>query len=143
MCVKFVGIMSTILLFFEQKVKELNHVVPVGMQDLTEFQKVILHILSSGSMYGLAVKRDLESYYDTEINHGRLYPNLDHLVEANYVEKASLDERTNEYKLTKKGEQALIDDIKWELRKYAEQDPSRREELTEIIEEITENPEDD
>lgn len=113
------------------------------MQDLTEFQKVILHILSSGSMYGLAVKRDLESYYDTEINHGRLYPNLDHLVEANYVEKASLDERTNEYKLTKKGEQALIDDIKWELRKYAEQDPSRREELTEIIEEITENPEDD
>lgn len=108
------------------------------MHDLTEFQKVILHILSSGSMYGLAVKRELESYYDTEINHGRLYPNLDHLVEADYVQKNQLDERTNEYKLTQKGRQELLEDIEWELQKYAEQDPSRREELTDLIREITE-----
>jgi len=45
--------------------------------DLTAFQQNILEILSEEAMYGLAIKRELESYYDSEVNHGRLYPNLD------------------------------------------------------------------
>jgi len=57
--------------------------------DLTAFQQNILAILSEEPMYGLAIKRELESYYGSEVNHGRLYPNLDNLVEAGFVEKAS------------------------------------------------------
>ncbi|ELZ20434.1 PadR family transcriptional regulator [Natrinema limicola JCM 13563] len=36
-------------------------------------------------MYGLAIKRELEDYYGTEVNHGRLYPNLDELVDLGLV----------------------------------------------------------
>ncbi|OYR60939.1 PadR family transcriptional regulator, partial [Halorubrum sp. E3] len=49
--------------------------------DLTAFQQNILTILSEEPMYGLAIKRELESYYGSEVNHGHLYPNLDELVE--------------------------------------------------------------
>jgi len=31
--------------------------------------------------HGLAVKDELDDYYEQEINHGRLYPNLDDLVD--------------------------------------------------------------
>jgi DNA-binding PadR family transcriptional regulator len=48
--------------------------------DLTTFQHNILAILAEESRDGLAIKRELESYYGSEVNHGRLYPNLDDLV---------------------------------------------------------------
>lgn len=38
-------------------------------------------ILSEEARYGLAVKRELDEYYGSEVNRGRLYPNLDELVE--------------------------------------------------------------
>ncbi|MDY6764299.1 MAG: PadR family transcriptional regulator [Halobacteria archaeon] len=88
------------------------------MNDLTAFQKNILHVLGDDSMYGLAIKRKLEEYYDEEINHGRLYPNLDFLVENNYIQKNMFDKRTNEYELTDKGRNALLDQIRWELENY-------------------------
>ncbi len=73
--------------------------------DLTAFQRDCLeaiHRLDSAdeTSYGLAIKRELEHRYDDEINHGRLYPNLDHLVDHGLVAKAELDKRTNEYQLT-------------------------------------------
>ena len=65
-------------------------------RDLTAFQRNILIILSKEPMYGLAIKRELEEYYGGEVNHGRLYPNLDELVELGFVEKSELDKRTNQ-----------------------------------------------
>lgn len=53
--------------------------------------------------YGLAIKRNLESKYGHEINHGRLYPNLNDLVEAGFVEKSKVDDRTNAYAVTGEG----------------------------------------
>jgi len=38
-----------------------------------------------------------------EIHHGRLYPNLDTLVEKGLVEKGEKDRRTNVYTLTRRG----------------------------------------
>jgi len=57
--------------------------------------------------HGLAIKDLLEQHYDSQIHHGRLYPNLDDLVEARYVEKVQLDRRTNAYRLTDAGEAQL------------------------------------
>ncbi len=88
------------------------------VRDLTAFQQNILIILAEEPMYGLAIKRELENYYGAEVNHGRLYPNLDDLVELGLVEKSELDKRTNQYELTESGRDALLDRFDWVLSKY-------------------------
>ncbi|WP_395166380.1 PadR family transcriptional regulator [Natrinema pallidum] len=81
---------------------------------MTKFQIRILEILAEEDRYGLAIKRGLEDYYGTEVNHGRLYPNLDELVGLELVEKGELDKRTNNYTLTGKGQAFLEDDLEWQ-----------------------------
>ncbi len=85
-------------------------------RQLTKFQLVTLFEIRGlhqkpGDVYGLGIKRALESYYGEEINHGRLYPNLDELVELGYLQKKELDKRTNEYLLTSEGERILINEF--------------------------------
>jgi DNA-binding PadR family transcriptional regulator len=63
--------------------------------------------------YGLALKETLEEKYEGEVHHGRLYPNLDDLVEYGLVEKQALDRRTNEYRLTGAG-RVLLEDVSGE-----------------------------
>jgi DNA-binding PadR family transcriptional regulator len=78
------------------------------LADLSAFQRDILWILShSGPLKGLAIKAKLQEYYDENVNHGQLYPNLDELVDRGLVKKGKRDQRTNEYKLTAAGKQAL------------------------------------
>ena len=71
-------------------------------QTLTLFQQNILYVLaeSDGADYGLGVKRRLQVLYGEELNHSRLYPALDQLVERGLLEKSQRDGRTNEYALT-------------------------------------------
>lgn len=86
------------------------------MHDLTAFQRDCLYVVSGlGGPKGLAVKEELETYYSTSVNHGRLYPNLEVLVEKGLVEKGSKDERTNEYRLTDRGRRELEARREWEL----------------------------
>ena len=106
---------------------------PGMARDLTAFQQNILVILAEEPMYGLAIKRELESYYGTEVNHGRLYPNLDDLVEMGFVEKSELDKRTNQYALTDDGHEAVVDRLDWMLSKFVTDD-SRADEVDELIE---------
>ncbi|WP_348613113.1 PadR family transcriptional regulator [Halobaculum rarum] len=101
-------------------------------RDLTAFQQNILVILSEEAMYGLAIKRELESYYDAEVNHGRLYPNLDDLVELDLVEKSELDKRTNQYELTERGRKAVLDRLNWAVGKYVT-DESRAGDLRTLV----------
>jgi len=103
-------------------------------RDLTAFQQNILVILAEEPMYGLAIKRHLEEYYGTEVNHGRLYPNLDDLVEMDLIEKSELDKRTNQYELTEEGEQAVLDRFDWMLSKFVTGD-SRAEEIRTLVNE--------
>jgi DNA-binding PadR family transcriptional regulator len=85
---------------------------------LTEFQRDILIILSNGiEMKGLSVKDELEKYYENTIHHGRLYPNLDKLVDKNLVDKFELDNRSNGYRLTQTAEQLLENRLAWERAK--------------------------
>jgi DNA-binding PadR family transcriptional regulator len=83
-------------------------------------------------MYGLAIKRELEDYYGTEVNHGRLYPNLDELVGMGLVEKSELDKRTNQYELTDDGYDAVMDQIEWSLSKLVTDD-ERAAELRDLV----------
>lgn len=100
--------------------------------DLTAFQQNILTILSEEALYGLAVKRELEDYYDNEVNHGRLYPNLDELVERNLIAKSELDKRTNEYELTDKGYELLLGELDWRLSKVVT-GKERAEDVTQLL----------
>ncbi|MFB6083051.1 MAG: PadR family transcriptional regulator [Halorientalis sp.] len=85
------------------------------MHDLTAFQRDVLYVLAGlDEAYGLAIKAELEEYYEGEVNHGRLYPNLDDLVERGYVDKGQIDRRTNSYDLTDAGWDALAERREWE-----------------------------
>lgn len=83
------------------------------MIDLTAFQQLILLDIgirehqNGESPHGLAIKEDLEEMYGEEVNHGRLYPNLDTLVDEGLIEKSERDKRTNEYSLTDRGSEAI------------------------------------
>ena len=103
------------------------------VRELTAFQNNILVILAREPMYGLAIKRELEAYYGSEVNHGRLYPNLDDLVELGLVEKSELDKRTNEYALTDAGYEAVLDGVTWTLSNIVT-DEERASELVDIVE---------
>lgn len=88
----------------------------------TKFQDKILTILSVKPFYGLAIKRRLEEYYQEQVNHGRLYPNLDQLCEQGLVEKRELDKRTNQYSLTDLGEQVVEFDHEWDAQRIDGED---------------------
>jgi len=102
-------------------------------RDLTAFQQNILTILAEEPMYGLAVKRELEAYYGSEVNHGRLYPNLDDLVEMGLVEKSELDKRTNQYELTGEGHDVVLGQIEWVLDRFVT-DEERADEVRALLE---------
>jgi len=86
------------------------------MYDLTGFQRDLLYVVAGlDEPHGLAIKDELEGYYEKEIHHGRLYPNLDTLVEKGLVEKGQRDRRTNYYyTLTRRGRREIDARTEWE-----------------------------
>ena len=85
------------------------------MFDLTGFQRDLLFIIAGlDEPHGLGIKDELEAVYETDVNHGRLYPNLNTLVEKNLVAKGTIDKRTNSYSITSRGEELLTDRRAWE-----------------------------
>lgn len=92
------------------------------MHDLTGFQRDLLYVVAGlDEPHGLAVKSELEDYYETEVHHGRLYPNLDTLVEKGLVEKGQRDRRTNYYVLTGRGRREIEARRSWENEYLDEQ----------------------
>lgn len=91
------------------------------MNDLTGFQRDLLYAITGlNEPHGLALKDELEEYYGKEVHHGRLYPNLDTLVDKGLVEKEAMDRRTNLYTLTARGQRELEARREWEDRFMAE-----------------------
>ena len=85
------------------------------MYDLTGFQRDLLYVIAGlTEPHGLAIKDELEDYYQTEVHHGRLYPNLDTLVDKGLVEKGQRDNRTNSYILARRGRQEVEARREWE-----------------------------
>ncbi|MFU8868104.1 PadR family transcriptional regulator [Natronococcus sp.] len=90
------------------------------MDDLTGFQRDLLYAIAGADQpSGQDIKAEIEQYYSAEINHGRLYPNLDTLVNKDLVEKGELDRRTNYYAITDAGERTIRDRREWE-EQYAD-----------------------
>lgn len=79
------------------------------MRDLTLFQLNALAIATGSPKKGLTIKSELEELYGSEVNHGRLYPNLDEMVEKGLLGKRERDKRTNEYPVTDAGIEVLED----------------------------------
>ncbi len=97
------------------------------MYDLTGFQRDLLYtIAGQDDPHGLAIKDELEEYYEKEIHHGRLYPNLDEIVDKGLVEKGELDQRTNYYTVTARGRRELEARRGWEDQ-YVDELPSESE----------------
>ena len=85
------------------------------LHDLTGFQRDLMTTISRfGDPHGLAIKHDLEEYYEGDVHHGRLYPNLDTLVEKGLVDKSERDARTNAYTLTRRGRRELRSHVNWQ-----------------------------
>ena len=92
------------------------------MYDLTGFQRDPMYVIAGNEEpHGLQIKEELEEYYEKEIHHGRLYPNLDTLVEKGLVEKGEIDQRTNYYTLTRRGRREIDARRDWE-QQYLEGD---------------------
>lgn len=93
------------------------------MHDLSGFQRDLLYVVFGlDEPHGLAIKDHLEDYYEDEVHHGRLYPNLDALVENGLVEKGRKDDRTNTYMLTQRGRRELSARREWEDQYLEEMD---------------------
>jgi len=85
------------------------------MNDRTAFQCDLPYVICRYNRpHGLALKDALEEYHDDEINPGRLYPNLDRLVERGLVEKGQRVARTNVYTLTEDGCRPVEARREWE-----------------------------
>lgn len=83
--------------------------------DLSKFQLRILAVLTDAedAPKGVTIKRRLRAYYDAEVTHGQLYPNLDELVTDGFVTKSRKDQRTNAYEITDAGRDALDSEVAW------------------------------
>jgi PadR family transcriptional regulator PadR len=85
------------------------------MHNLTGFKRDCLTVIAGmEEPKGLDVKDKLDEYYETEINHGRLYPNLNDLADEGLIEIGSIDDRTNSYSLTDEGREVLQSHREWE-----------------------------
>jgi DNA-binding PadR family transcriptional regulator len=85
------------------------------MYDMTGFQRDLLFVIAGlNEPKGLAIKDELDEYYGEEINHGRLYPNLDALVDKGLVQKGKKDRRTNYYTVTDRGRREIKAQREWE-----------------------------
>lgn len=84
------------------------------MHDLTGFQRDLLYQLEKmDNPNGQQIMQRLQERYPTEIHHGRLYPNLDTLVEKGLVVKGNINRRSNFYKLSERGQRELQKDKEW------------------------------
>ncbi|MEZ3165013.1 PadR family transcriptional regulator [Halorubrum sp. RMP-47] len=85
------------------------------MYDLTGFQRDLLYVVAGlDDPHGLAIEGEPEDYYKKEIHHGRLYPDLNILVERGLIQKSQQDQRTKEYSTTRRGIREIEARTEWE-----------------------------
>lgn len=89
------------------------------MNELTKFQRDILYILAGlDEPNGSEIRTHLEEYYETTVDRGQLYPNLDSLVESGLIDKNREEKRQNAYTLTPEGQREIKNRRQWENKRY-------------------------
>lgn len=87
----------------------------MASHDLTGFQRDLLFVVGGlEAASGKEIKREIEETQDRKLLAGRVYSNLDTLVEEGYVEKGEIDGRTNEYRITESGDAEIRDRYDWQ-----------------------------
>jgi len=85
------------------------------MHDLKGIQRDLLFVVAGmNSPSGQDVKKELQDSQGRTILPGRLYANLDALVEMGLVEKSKYDGRTNQYTVTRRGRQEIQARYEWQ-----------------------------
>jgi len=91
------------------------------MYELTGFQRDLLYCVAAlNEPSGSEIGRELGEYSSTEVNHGRLYSNLDDLVEKGLLSKEEKDGRTNLYEITPPAIELIAERRQWEADKLRE-----------------------
>ena len=84
------------------------------IHELTGFQRDLLYCIAGMEKpSGQTIRQELEEQTGREITHGRLYPNLDTLVNRKLVAKGEIDRRTNYYTISDEGVEALQKYHEW------------------------------
>jgi DNA-binding PadR family transcriptional regulator len=87
----------------------------MSLFQLTGFQRDLLYTIAGlDRPSGQRIKERIQEETGSEVNHGRLYPNLDALVENGLVEKGEIDRRTNYYEISEEGIRAIRKRREWE-----------------------------
>lgn len=87
------------------------------MYGLTVIQRDLLYLIDgSDEPYGLSLKRELERYHESVLNHGRFYVNLERLIENGFVDQRQSNGRTDTYVLTERGKETLKRRRDWETQ---------------------------
>lgn len=90
------------------------------IHELRGFQRDLLFVISGlADPNGQEIMAEMERSIGDEVQHGRLYSNLNDLVELQLVEKSAKNGRTNRYTLTAAGWEVLESRHEWE-RHYLE-----------------------
>jgi len=93
------------------------------MRDLTGFQRDFLYCIAAlDAPTGAGVKQEFEKHVENDINHGRLYPNLDELADEELISKTSKNDRANICQLTESGIDLIRDRRQWENSQLADFD---------------------
>ncbi|CQR52919.1 Transcriptional regulator PadR-like family protein [Haloferax massiliensis] len=87
------------------------------VHELTAIQRDLLFVVRGMSdSSGQTIKTELEETQGRDLLTGRVYTNLNELVDKDLVNKGSKNGRTNEYSLTDKGRDAVEKRRRWEQR---------------------------
>jgi len=82
--------------------------------DLTGFERdLIVEIYHMDQPSGQAIRRRMEAEHGEYVNSGRLYPNLDDLVDYGLIDKGEHDLRTNYYEVTNCGRRLVEDTARY------------------------------
>lgn len=78
--------------------------------ELSGFQRDLMVLVSEydgEKPSGVDIRSMIGERYSSDVSHPRVYNNLGELVEMGLMEKGKIDDRTNYYRTTESGEEAL------------------------------------
>ena len=86
------------------------------IDELTGFQRDLLAIVAAeGPCKGQVILDGIQDAIESDVTHGRLYPNLDTLSYKGLIDKQSMvpDDRSNTYQITTEGVAVLETQLQW------------------------------